>query len=189
MSATPDALRAQLIAALKGSKVPRASLDPTSPTFESIDDAAHGAFSRLEKSALEQAGIIYRNQAGKFQYSIPTSQGQRDGFALSAPTSKDAQIAAIFHTHPGDDSLAGVFSPNDVQVAKQLKVPSYIQFLKDSSVRSFTPGSTATRSMSLPGTRSSVTVADGDPVKLPFVPPATGLMASTAAPAGGLLGQ
>ena len=74
-------------------------------------------------------------------------------------------LAAVVHDHPGDDSFGQVFSPQDLTVAKALKIPSYVRFLKTGELRSFTPGKTATRKMQLPGQRSWVEVADGDVVQ------------------------
>jgi len=77
-------------------------------------------------------------------------------------------LSAIYHTHPGSDVNGQYFSPNDIAIAKQLAVPSYVQFLKDGSVRSYTAGKTQTQSLSTDGSRFAMTrVAHGDPLILP----------------------
>jgi len=35
-----------------------------------------------------------------------------------------------------------IFLANDIEIAKQLAVPSYVQFLKNGSIRSYTTGKT-----------------------------------------------
>lgn len=163
---SPDEDRAQLIAQIAGTLVPKASLDPTSPFFDSTDEAANAAFGRLTPGKVEQAGVIYKTKDGKYAYSIPTTQKGHD-FALKAINANGQTMAGIFHTHPGDDDLGQVFSQHDIDIAKQLMLPSYVQFQKDGSVRSYTAGKTKTESMTLPASRAWQTVAKGDPLVLP----------------------
>lgn len=160
---TPDEERAKLMAEIAGVMTPKAALDPTSPFFDSLDEAANAAFGRLPPGSVEQAGVLYKNTAGKFGYSIPTSQ-KDESFKLRAVNTPEQTLAGIFHTHPGTDSLGQVFSPNDIQIAQQLTMPSYVQFMKDGSIRSFTPGKTRTSDMMVSGTRERV--AKGDPLVL-----------------------
>lgn len=66
---------------------------------------------------------------------------------------------------------AQYFSPNDIAIAKQLAVPSYVQFLKDGSIRRYTAGKTQTQSINTEGSRFATTkVARGDPLVLPPPP-------------------
>lgn len=168
---TPDEQRARLIAALKNARMPTAALDPTSPWMDSADAAAQAAFARLQAGPQEQAGVLYRNANGKYAYSIPTTQKSEYDFALKASPQKGQSLAGIFHTHPGDDEFGHVFSENDIKTAQQLKLPSYVQFLKDGAIRSFTPGQTQTRSMPHPGSRVPYQVADGDVLNSPTADP------------------
>jgi len=166
--ATPEEERAALMAQIASTMVPRASLDPTSPMYGTTDEAASAAFGRLTPGDLEQAGVIYQMSDGKYAYSIPTTQNQHDHFALRAATGNRQKLSAIYHTHPGTDVNGQYFSPNDIEIAKQLAVPSYVQFLKDGSIRSFTTGKTKTQSLSTDGNRFAMTrVAHGDPLVLP----------------------
>lgn len=170
--ATPEEDRAALMAQIASTMVPKASLDPTSPMYGTTGEAAQAAFGRLTPGDLEQAGVIYQMPDGKYAYSIPTTQNQHDHFALKAATGDSQKLSAIYHTHPGNDVNGQYFSPNDIEIAKQLAVPSYVQFLKDGSVRSYTAGKTKTQSLSTDGNRFAMTrVAHGDPLVLP--PPVT----------------
>lgn len=153
-------------------------IDPESPLFDSADQAAHALAPKLTTGGLEHAGVLIQTAEGKYQYST-LIQGDRDSFALAAKLPKGAKLAGIVHSHPGDEDMSQVFSPGDVTIANQLKIPSYVRFLKDGSVRKYVPGETATRQIQLAGSRAWQKVADGDPVPVPN----TGLMA----PIGGLL--
>lgn len=163
MSASPDDLRAQLIAAAAAAKVPLAAPDPVAKPVDSLDAAALAFKNQLDpKAHTEQAGVFYGTPTG-YQPSIPVTQREHDRFALRASIPKGDTLGAIFHNHPGDDERAGVFSSEDIQTATQLKVPSYVMF-QDGSVRKFVPGTTKTHSMRFTGDRFDTKVADGDPV-------------------------
>jgi hypothetical protein len=165
---TPDEERAELIAKIAGAMTPRADLDPTSPMFASADEAANAAFGRLVPNMTnEQAGVIYKTADGQFAYSIPTTQNKKDDFALQAIKGNGQSLAGIYHTHPGDDSFGQMFSPHDIEIAKQLAIPSYVQFLKDAAIRAYVPGKTRTWNMTMPGSRDFQKVAKGDPLVLP----------------------
>lgn len=160
------------MAEIAATLVPRASLDPTSPLYGTVDEAASAAFGRLIPNvSTEQAGVIYKTPEGKFAYSIPTTQNKKDDFALKAIQGNGQTLAGIFHTHPGNDDFGQVFSPHDIAIAKQLALPSYVQFLKDGAIRSYIPGKTSTRDMSIPGSLSTQKVATGDNLMLPGVTP------------------
>lgn len=160
------------------------TLDPTSPLFDSTDLAASALADKFggDKQALETAGVILHGPDGKYRYSTSVG-GRDDSFQLAAQIPKGHTLAAIVHTHPGADAAGQVFSPNDLKMAQQLKLPSYVRFLNDGSTRMYQPGKTATQNM--PSGRFSIKVAKGDPLP----PPTTGLMAQNTPnqPIGGLL--
>lgn len=171
---TPTEQRDALIASNHNNKRPTAHLDPTSPQHQSLDLAAHGFRKTLKAlDDSEQAGIIYKDANGQYRYSIPTTQSEHDSFALQAAVNKDQQIAGIFHTHPGTDDLGQVFSPDDLAVANQLKVPSYVLFLKDGSLRKYIPGQTPTQQMAkMGGSRvNTLATSRGEPVQPPPTSP------------------
>lgn len=148
--------------------IPQTDLDGNVPCFDDEDTTAHAAFANMKDlGPVEQAGVMYKMPNGQFCPSVPVTQKQRDDFALRAKMPKGASLGGIFHVHPGDDSAGQVFSPHDIQVANQLKVPSYVLFQKDGSVRKYVPGETPTRTMQLPGSREGAKVADGHPVPHP----------------------
>jgi hypothetical protein len=160
----PTARRAQLIAEALKQRIPLAAYDPTAIPAQTLDAAARALIAGFPNTPnVEQSGLIYQNKDGSYGYSIPVTQNESKGFALRAAADPDHKFVAIVHTHPTDDPASQVFSPNDVTVANQLKVPSYIQFLADGSIRKYIPGQTATKDYTLPNTRfSSGKTAIGD---------------------------
>lgn len=161
----PEVLREQLIAAAAKDKLPIAHLDPTSPWLPDLDSAVNEAIKRSGKTAEnEQSGIIVRGPDG-YAYSIPLTSARHDDFALRAQLAKGQSLAALWHSHPGNDNLAGYFSPHDLAMADQLKVPSYIRFNSDGSIRSYTPGKTKLQSVNTgTGRFDTQKVARGDPI-------------------------
>lgn len=145
--------RASLIAQVNTGKMPVTQLDPDAQWDSSVDSSAQKALLALPSSSYEQAGVIYGNQDGKYAYSLPVTQHDRDNFALKTKLS--------------DDEFGQVFSPRDIQVAEQLKVPSYVLFLKDHSIRKYVPGETPTHLIRLPGSMQQLKVSTGVPVSDP----------------------
>ncbi len=168
--------------------LPIASLDPSAAWHPDADAAAFAAFKTLPKDitgkrTVESAGVLYSNDNGEHSYSAPITQNQHDGFGLRAQVQKGHKIAGIYHNHPGDDGDGQVFSPNDIAVANQLKVPSYIYFEHDGTVRKYVPGQTQTTTRYPAGSRNPVKVSRGDPVNLPTPALAATLPTNAAQPA------
>jgi hypothetical protein len=149
-------------------EIPIAALDPDVGWHPDADSAALRAAKGVNKGA-ESAGVLYQNKAdSQFSASNLVGQGERDAFALRAKVQPGHALAGIFHNHPGDDNNGQVFSPRDIQIAEQLKVPSYVYFEKTGQIRKYVPGKTATRSIPDPlSPRDRIKVADGDPVSVP----------------------
>jgi proteasome lid subunit RPN8/RPN11 len=166
------------------------------PAFDNLDQAAHEVsrdFGKLPK--VEQSAALFQRPDGKFSYSAAVTNSDHDNFGMRVQLPKGTQLAAIVHSHPGHDDLGQYFSSNDIDIANQLKVPSYIRFLRDDSIRKYVPGQTSTQNLRGYGTH----VATGDALNLPpqnasaqgamlanVTPPASGLMAPSI-PGGGLL--
>lgn len=147
--------------------IPVAGLDPESTWDSDLDVSANSALRSLkpESLGLESAGVIYKGPDGKYARSVATTQKLRDGFALKTQTQKGDSLAGIWHVHPGDDAEGQVFSPNDIAMAKQLNVPSYVLFQKDGSIRKYVPGKTSIYDQ--PGAdrmARNAKISKGDPV-------------------------
>jgi hypothetical protein len=143
----------------------KVSVDPDSPAFDSLDEAAKALSAKFDKkSGFENAGMLYKDSAGKFRYSN-TLPGRNDQFEMHVLIPKGHTLAAIVHSHPGADADGQVFSPDDVDMAHRLNLPSYVNFLKDDSVRKYVPGVTPTRAYTTNNSRIPRRVADGDPLE------------------------
>jgi len=153
------------------------------PVFDTLDEAAHEASKDFGKQAdIEQSAALFRRADGKYQFSAPVNNSDHDNFGMRVQFPQGTILAGVVHSHPGKDELGQYFSPNDIGVANQLKVPSYIRFLKDNSIRRYTPGQTSTTYMKGFGTH----VTRGDALKLPSPdaksPTTDALAAPAAAP-------
>lgn len=147
--------------------------DPDSPEFDSQDAAAHALADKFGlHDNKETAGLLFKTPKGKYVYST-TLAGTGDHFELRAAMPKGHALAGIVHSHPSDEPSSQVFSTDDLGVADQLKIPSYVRFIHDNSTRKYVPGQTEIQHMTLPGqAKFPVKVARGDDVPLPQLPAA-----------------
>lgn len=144
---------------------PLVSPDPNSPEFDSLDGAADAVSKGFGKASnSELAAVVFQRADGKYVHSN-VIQSDHNNFALRAQIPPGGKLAAIAHSHPGSDDNGQLFSPQDIDVATRLNVPSYVRFLRDDSIRRFTPGKTATQRIQ--DGHFKLTVARGDPVLAP----------------------
>src|SRR6267142_2802439 len=142
---------------------PSVQPNSASPLFKAADHAADMVSRGFNGAGNEQAAIIFRRPDGQHIYSTVAPQTLHDKFAIRALMPKGYQISGIVHSHLGNDSDGQLFSPDDLQTAAKMNVPSYVRFIKDGSIRKFTPGQTQTTLM---GDRlGQKKVAYGDPVE------------------------
>ena len=144
--------------------LPLAQIDATDPGQQDLDTSAYSVLNNLENSGHESAGLIMQHPNGQYFHTIPIPSAQHDQFAFRAALQKGWKLAAIYHTHPGADTEGQVFSPQDLQTAAQMGIPSYIKFLNDGSIRKYAPGQTKTQDQRIPGSSFTNKVAKGDPV-------------------------
>ncbi len=112
-------------------------------TAATLEDTARSALAACAtQSGNEAAGVIIATADGEYRFTVPAA-GNRDSFRLSFTLKHGEHLAALFHTHPGRDSGAEYFSDNDIQVARQLGVPSFILVTDSGTVREFIPGVTS----------------------------------------------
>jgi hypothetical protein len=138
--------------------------NPQNPKFDSVDLAASEASKDFKKQPnIEQSAALFKTSDGKFSYSPSVTNEQHDNFGMRVQMPQGTTLAGFVHSHPGKDELAHYFSPDDISHANQLKVPSYIRFSNDDSLRRYTPGQTSTTYLRGLGDH----VSTGDPVKLP----------------------
>lgn len=144
--------------------LPTATVDPNDTGQGDLDTSAWSVLHGVGDADQESAGLIMQHPNGQYFYTAPIPSQQHDHFALRAAVQKGWKIAGIYHTHPGNDADGQLFSPDDLQMATQLKVPSYIKFMKDGAIRKYIPGQTASENMPAPGNKFPRKVAPGDPV-------------------------
>lgn len=147
---------------------PVAAVSPDTQGVDSLDTAANGVLGKLTDDTQEHAGVIMQGPDGKYYNTDPIAS-QHDHFGMRVQLQHGWKIAGIYHTHPGDDDLGQYFSPNDLAVSESLKIPSYIRFQKDGSVRRYTPGQTKTQNMAHTGDKFGMRVAKGDDLPAPQV--------------------
>lgn len=141
------------------------TLDGASPSYKTADgaaDAVSKAFPAQKDN--EQAAVIFQRPDGTYGYSTVAPQTDHDNFSLRAQIPTGHKLAGIVHSHPGADAYGQVFSPRDLEVADQLKVPSFIRFNSDSSIRRYVPGTTSTQKTQVSGNRFGLKTAYGDTI-------------------------
>jgi len=123
---------------------PKVVIDPSCIGHPNLQEAALAALLRVPRGKQEQAGVLFVDSQGKFCYST-LAPGDADSFDLKAEIPEGSKFAGIYHNHPEGrlkDGDSRLFSANDISIANNLKVPSFVRSEKDGNVRSFTPGQT-----------------------------------------------
>lgn len=100
-----------------------------------IDDAAAAALWAIQNAQQEHIGLLY-GQGGEVRATPTQTQSRRasTGGAFSIPR---GSLLGLFHNHPsrmkrgktatdGRDRMRTEFSPDDIEQARALGVPSYI---------------------------------------------------------------
>lgn len=144
--------------------LPAASVDPNDPGQGDLDTSAYSVLHGISDDSQESAGLLMQHPSGQYFYTTPIPSQQHDHFALRAAVQQGWKIAGIYHIHPGNDADGQLFSPDDLQMAAQLKVPSYIKFMKDGAIRKYVPGQTQSQNLPAPGNKFPRKVATGDAV-------------------------
>lgn len=115
--------------------------------FRTPDEAAIQALNRIEEPRNELGGVIYRDKQGYYSFSEPQGNERTGKFEAEVRIPKSATPAAIYHTHPGygeEAPLAESFSDDDIKMAKQLKLLSYIRAMDSGNIKKYELGKTKT---------------------------------------------
>jgi hypothetical protein len=134
-----------LVAALLASALPVAA-DDKSGSYDTEPDAVVAAFaSAVQQSAAsgwEYGGLIMRCGAS-YRFGEPVTSQSRTSLSFKAQVARGCTAVAMYHTHPTvrGKSLPSqsAFSPNDMHVAKQLGLRSYMVHLGDGIIRLYEP--------------------------------------------------
>ena len=158
------------------------TLDPNSPIFQTPDGAAAAVSKMFAHLPGEQSAACILRPDGTYGYSTISPQQGETNFQMRVALPKDHKLACIVHSHPGNDQDGQYFSPDDINVANQLKVPSFIRFNRDDTIRRFTPGVTKTTSIPMSGHPFGVKAAVGD--QIAQEPTASSVVAAPSASPG-----
>lgn len=152
--------------------------DNDAGSYESAEAAAVAALGALrsgDKHVERGGGILYNAQTQKYAFTQPVGQLDDAHFSASIAVPQGWQLKSIYHSHP-EGPQSTIFSGDDVAMAQQLKIPSYILAHYDNKIRVFDPATSAvTRSA---GTSSSI----GSLVDEPAPSPPTAATPSTVTP-------
>ena len=114
-----------------------------SDAFDTTDEAASAALHTVQDVSRETnsefGGLLYSFE-GKVFYTDVVTDKSPGTVTLRGKMPKGAKLVGIFHTHPGMSDIAEQFSQSDLDVARTLKVPSYIIATKSGHIHCFTAG-------------------------------------------------
>lgn len=133
---TTHGLRNKWLSAIALLTISSSALSAEPTTLDSIATAA--LLTCPTSTNHECAGVVIAAADGTLTASVPVRANEAN-FVLRIKLAAGEHLAAIYHSHPGDDKDSQVFSSDDVRVARQLRVPSYVLFIKASEVRKYVP--------------------------------------------------
>jgi proteasome lid subunit RPN8/RPN11 len=113
------------------------------PTVDAALEQALGVMRSNEDVASKEYATVIISTPDGFTIA-PIVKGENDNFALTVSLHKGERIVAILHTHPGTNQSTRLFSSQDVAMAKQLGVPSYIYLVKEGVAKVYMPGKDVT---------------------------------------------
>jgi proteasome lid subunit RPN8/RPN11 len=98
--------------------------------YDSLNEAALAALTEAKDTGgrFETVGLLFRTAEGKYTYSVPDNEqkgkrGSRAKATIKIP--EGAVPVALYHNHP-KGKRSELFSHEDVKMATQLGIPSYI---------------------------------------------------------------
>lgn len=112
--------------------------------YDTVNEAVyHAATATREKFANkgEAISLVYQKD-GKFYFTEPQGQDETASVRGEFKIPKGATLAHIIHNHPDGTGDNTYFSPGDIEMATQLKIPSAIIFGADPHISIYTPGVT-----------------------------------------------
>ncbi len=103
-----------------------------------VETAHHDCRLTGTYKTMECASAIIRSPDGSYRVN-PITVGTERMFKLHLNLERGDTLVCLFHTHPGRDANADVFSDLDVRVSEKLGVPSYIYVLRAEKLRVYYP--------------------------------------------------
>lgn len=115
---------------------------PSNECFSTLEEAAVKALSvAAQKSSLyEYGGGVYEYK-GEFCYTLPVTENDKKSVSVSVLKPRGATLVALYHTHPASElqDSCQSFSVDDVRVAKEMKVISFVGFMHNQTIRYYDP--------------------------------------------------
>jgi hypothetical protein len=162
----PQARRMQLLATAVKQKLPLAVLDPTCQWTTDRDAQAVEALNKTTDRKNETGGVVFKNDKGEFCYSIPVGGKESGHITFGINPQAGLTVDSLYHTHPTGGGNGDAFSPDDVQMAKQLKVASYIKNLGNNTIRRYEPGTSSESTRGTNTQRTSLGTVVPQPIKV-----------------------
>lgn len=114
--------------------------------FQTPDEAAIHALNKITEPNFEMGGVVYKDKHGFYSASDPQGDQRQSKFKAEVRIPKSATPYGIYHTHPGVESTNEQFSPDDIKVANEMKMASYIRALENGKIKKYEPGKTSVKS-------------------------------------------
>lgn len=113
--------------------------------FKTPDEAAVYALNKITEPSYELGGVVFKDKAGLYSPSEAAGNKRTGKFEAEVRIPKGSTPVAIFHTHPGygdEAALAENFSGDDIKVADQMRMLSYIRAMNSGNIKKYEPGKT-----------------------------------------------
>jgi hypothetical protein len=108
------------------------------PITEALNLALYDCRLTGDYQHMECATAIIQSADGSLRIN-PVTVGTERTFKLHLNLALGERVVCLFHTHPGRDPNADLFSDLDVRVAEKLGIPSYIYVLRAQHIRVYYP--------------------------------------------------
>jgi hypothetical protein len=153
-------------------------------SYPSVEAAAIAGLRSIPKGGSNEVGggVLLNQQNGQYAFTQPVGQSNGYHFGAAVQVPQGWQLQGIYHTHPSGPSSTH-FSSDDVNMANQLKVPSYILPADDDTIRRLDPGKQPDHSAFNPSQSYSYGATVKEPQSSPALTSASASPTTSAAPA------
>jgi hypothetical protein len=111
-------------------------------TYPTPGAAAVAALRSITNKNTETGGgILYNKEQNVYAATAPVGQSDGSHFSAAVGVPQGWQLHSTYHTHPSG-YRSTQFSDDDINMANQLKAPSYVLARDDNKIRVFDPSST-----------------------------------------------
>lgn len=143
------------------------SIQTETVAYSTLDDAAKAALNEatsLSTVNKTEFGGILLERDGQFFYTAPVSTSETSALDFKARFQHGSNFVGLYHTHPGSQLEAELFSPPDVEIATKLQITSYIGVLRSNTIHKFKAGDRTEKLIETFVKSSTNTVAKGETI-------------------------